>query len=160
LVYPFLKKQISADYEGKTPLFLAILNGAFIFAADLVRACEGLESEIIFVKLQSYKGMSSSEEVTTVLGITQSLKGRHLIVVEDIVDTGRTLSRFLTDMEAEEPASIAIATFLEKPAAIIHPIDIAYCGFQIPNDFVVGYGLDYDGMGRNLKAIYKLAGNN
>jgi hypoxanthine phosphoribosyltransferase len=148
--------QITADYADKCPIFLAILNGAFIFTADLVRACDELECETVFVKLQSYQGMASTDQVTTVLGITQSLKGRHIIITEDIIDTGKTLHHFIAELEKQEPASIAIAACLVKPDAMRYPLDIQYACFQIPNDFVVGYGLDYDGIGRNLRGIYSL----
>jgi hypoxanthine phosphoribosyltransferase len=147
--------QITADYADKNPLMLAILNGSFMFAADLARACH-LSSEITFVKLASYSGTSTTGDVQTVLGLDKSLKDRHIIIVEDIIDTGNTLSNFLKALEKEEPASVAIATCLYKPDALKHPLSINYIGFEIPTKFVVGYGLDYDGHARQYASIYQL----
>ncbi len=150
-------KQIVADYQGKSPLFIGILNGAFVFAADLLRACEGIDATISFTKLSSYKGTTSTGAVTTLIGLDVPLKNRHIIIAEDIIDTGKTLSVFLNLIRREKPASIALATCLLKPTALQHPLQIDYCGFEIPNEFVIGYGLDYDGLGRDLKDIYKIA---
>lgn len=150
-----LGQQISKDYEGKKPLILSILNGAFIFAADLVRALS-IDCEMTFVKLASYKGTSTTGNVRTVLGLDMSLKGRHIIIVEDIVDTGNTLNNFFKELEKEEAASIALVTCFFKPDALQHPLNINYCGFKIPNKFIIGYGLDYDGLGRNYACIYQL----
>lgn len=149
--------EITKDYAGKNPMLIAILNGAFIFTADLMRACE-MECEVGFVRLASYQGMSSSGEVNTLLGLDSSIRGRHLIIVEDIIDTGRTLYHFLSDLMQLEPASVALAALLVKPAAMQYSLTIKYSGFSIPNAFVIGYGLDYDGQGRNLRDIYQLAG--
>lgn len=146
---------ISKDYEGKKPLLLGILNGAFIFAADLARAIS-TDCELSFVKLASYKGTSTTGNVQKVLGLDTSLKDRHIIIVEDIVDTGNTLNKFLVELYKEEPASVALAACFFKPDALQHPLKIDYCGFQIPNKFIIGYGLDYDGLGRNYGAIYQL----
>ncbi|MCB0630175.1 MAG: hypoxanthine phosphoribosyltransferase [Saprospiraceae bacterium] len=146
---------ISRDYAGKRPLFLGILNGAFIFAADLVRACN-IPCEISFIRLASYHHLTSSGDVQTVIGLKEDVKGRHVILVEDIVDSGRTMHYFLPDLKKLEPASIALATLLEKPAAHEFPVSIDYKCFEIPPDFVVGYGLDYDGLGRNLPGLYQL----
>lgn len=148
-------RAISEDYEGKKPLLLSILNGAFIFAADLTRAIS-IDCEISFVKLASYKGTSTTGNVQTVLGLDTPLKNRHIIIVEDIVDTGNTLSKFLIELHKEEPASVSLAACFFKPDALQHPLSIDYCGFQIPNKFIIGYGLDYDGLGRNYGAIYQL----
>ena len=137
--------QIKKDYEGKRPLFLCVLNGAFIFAADLVRACD-LECEIAFVRLSSYEGTASSGSVSTTLGINAPLEGRHLIVLEDIVDSGRTLHYFLEQLQQEKPASVALAALLSKPEALQFDVHIDYVGFEIPEKFVIGYGLDYDGL--------------
>ena len=150
-----LGQQISIDYEGKKPLLLSILNGAFIFAADLARAIS-IDCEMTFVKLASYKGTATTGNVQTVLGLDTSLKGRHIIIVEDIVDTGNTLHNFLKELDKENPASVALATCFFKPDALQHPLSINYCGFEIPNKFIIGYGLDYDGLGRNYAAIYQL----
>jgi hypoxanthine phosphoribosyltransferase len=147
--------EINRDYEGKKPLFIAILNGAFIFAADLFKYIS-LEAEICFIKLASYKGVKSTGKVITAIGLDVDLYNREVIIVEDIVDTGKTLSQFLPQLEHHHPASLKIASLLHKPDAMIHPIKIDYLGFTIPNKFVIGYGLDYDGLGRNIKEIYQL----
>jgi hypoxanthine phosphoribosyltransferase len=151
-----LGNQISKDYEGKKPLLLGILNGAYMFAADLTRAIT-IDCEISFVKLSSYKGKGSTGDVQTVLGLDIDLTGRHIIIVEDIIDTGTTLSRFLVALEKEKPASIALCSCFFKPEALQYPLSIAYCGFEIENRFIIGYGLDYDGLGRNLPSIYQLS---
>jgi hypoxanthine phosphoribosyltransferase len=147
--------EINRDYKDKKPLFIAILNGAFIFAADLFKQID-LEAEIAFIKLASYKGVKSTGKVITAIGLDVELFGRDVIIVEDIVDTGKTLSQFLPQLDHHHPASLKIAALLHKPDAMIHPINIDYLGFTIPNKFVLGYGLDYDGLGRNIKEIYQL----
>ena len=147
--------EINRDYAGKRPLFIAILNGAFIFASDLLKHIT-LEAEICFIKLASYKGVKSTGKVITAIGLDVDLYDREVIIIEDIVDTGKTLSQFLPQLEHHHPASLKIASLLHKPDAMIHPIKIAYLGFTIPNKFVIGYGLDYDGLGRNIKEIYQL----
>ena len=147
--------EISADYKDRRPLFIAILNGAFIFAADLFRKLD-IEAEICFIKLASYKGVKSSGKVLTAIGLDVETYGRDVIIVEDIVDTGKTLYQFLPQIIHSQPASLKIATLLHKPDATVHPLQIDYLGFTIPNKFVVGYGLDYDGLGRNIREIYQL----
>ncbi len=147
--------QISEDYCGKKPLLLTILNGAFMFAADLSRAIT-TDMELTFVKLSSYKGTATTGKVTTVLGLDTDLRGRHIIIIEDIVDTGNTLHNFLKELQKEEPASVEIAACFYKPNALEHPLSIKYLGFEIPNRFIIGYGLDYDGLGRNLGDVYEL----
>jgi hypoxanthine phosphoribosyltransferase len=147
--------QINADYDNKKPLFLAILNGSFMFAADLFKQIK-LDAEISFIKIASYQGLRSSGQVMTAIGMDQDLYGREVIVVEDIVDTGKTLYHFLPSLRQLEPASIGIATFLHKPEATNFSLRLDYVGFSIPNKFVVGYGLDYDGLGRNFGALYQL----
>lgn len=147
--------EINKDYEGKKPLFIAILNGAFMFAADLFKEIS-VEAEICFIKLASYKGVKSTGKVITAIGLDADLWHRDVIIVEDIVDTGKTLFQFLPQLQHHHPASMKIASLLHKPDAMVHPIDIDYLGFTIPNKFVVGYGLDYDGLGRNIKEIYQL----
>lgn len=147
--------EINRDYHGKKPLFIAILNGAFIFAADLLKNIT-LEAEICFIKLASYKGVKSTGKVITAIGLDVDLYGREVIIVEDIVDTGKTLFQFLPQLEHNHPASLKIASLLHKPDAMVHPIKIDYLGFTIPNKFVIGYGLDYDGLGRNIREIYQL----
>ena len=147
--------QINKDYAGKDPLFIAILNGAFMFASDLFKMIT-IEAEISFIKLASYKGTKSSGHVITAIGLDTELIGRHAIIVEDIVDTGKTLSEFLPQLEHQQPASMKIAALLHKPEATVYPIQVDYLGFSVPNKFLLGYGLDYDGLGRNLPSIYKL----
>ena len=150
-----LANQINADYANKKPLFLAILNGSFMFAADLFKQIK-LDAEISFIKIASYQGMRSSGQVMTAIGMDQDLHGREVIVVEDIVDTGKTLHHFLPQLASNQPASIKIAVLLNKTEALAYPVKVDYACFDIPNKFVVGYGLDYDGLGRNTKAIYQL----
>jgi len=147
--------EINQDYKGRKPLFIAILNGAFIFAADLFKHLT-VEAEICFIKLASYKGVKSTGKVITAIGLDIDLYSREVIIIEDIVDTGKTLSQFLPQLEHHHPASLKIASLLHKPEAMVHPIKIDYLGFTIPNKFVIGYGLDYDGLGRNIKEIYQL----
>jgi hypoxanthine phosphoribosyltransferase len=150
-----LAAAINRDYAGKKPLFIAILNGSFMFASDLFKRIT-IDAEISFIKLASYKGMKSSGNVITAIGLEQDLFGRDVIIVEDIVDTGKTLYHFLPTLQHQHPASLRIAALLHKPEATLFPLQIDYIGFSIPNKFVVGYGLDYDGLGRNLKEIYQL----
>ncbi len=147
--------EINKDYTGRKPLFIAILNGAFMFAADLFKEIT-IEAEICFIKLASYKGIKSSGQVLTAIGLDVDLVGREIIVIEDIVDTGNTLSKFLPQLENHHPASLKIAALLHKPEAMVHPIKIDYLGFNVPDKFLLGYGLDYDGLGRNIKEIYQL----
>ena len=147
---------INRDYKNKRPLFIAILNGSFIFAADLFKYLT-IEAEICFIKLASYKGMKSSGNIITAIGLDQDLYDRDVVIIEDIVDTGKTLNEFLPKLYHQQPKSFKIAALLHKPEATQYPLTIDYTGFSIPNKFVVGYGLDYDGLGRNLKEIYQLA---
>ena len=150
-----LAAQLNKDYEGKKPLLIAILNGSFIFAADLFKHIT-IDAEISFIKLASYKGTRSSGHIITAIGLDTDVTGRHVIVIEDIIDTGKTLTAFLPQLFNQHPASLKIAVLLHKPEATVYPINIDYCCFSIPNKFVVGYGLDYDGFGRNLPEIYQL----
>ena len=147
--------QLNQDYAGKRPLFIAILNGSFMFASDLFKEIS-IEAEICFIKLASYKGTKSSGHVITAIGLDTDLIGRDVVVLEDIVDTGKTLSEFLPQLEHQQPASMRIAALLHKPEATVYPIVVNYLGFSVPNKFLLGYGLDYDGLGRNLSSIYKL----
>jgi hypoxanthine phosphoribosyltransferase len=147
--------KINADYAGKKPLVLGILNGSFIFAADLFREL-AIEAEISFIKLASYKGTSTTGHVVTAIGLEENLSGRHVIIVEDIIDTGKTLHTFLPQIQLQQPASLKIATFLTKPTALRYDVKADYIAFEIENKFVVGYGLDYDGLGRNLPDLYIL----
>ena len=147
--------ELNRDYKDKQPLFIAILNGAFMFASDLFK-CLNIEAEICFIKLASYKGTKSSGQVITAIGLDTDLVGRHVVVIEDIVDTGKTLDVFLPQLRNQQPASLKITALLQKPEALVYPLEVNYVGFQIPNKFVVGYGLDYNGLGRNIDRIYKL----
>ena len=147
--------EINRDYVGKKPLFIAILNGAFMFASDLLKKIT-VEAEITFIKLASYKGIKSTGKVINAIGLDADLHRRDVIIVEDIVDTGKTLFHFLPQLQHQHPTSLKIASLLHKPDALIHPLKIDYLGFTIPDKFVIGYGLDYDGLGRNIKEIYQL----
>jgi hypoxanthine phosphoribosyltransferase len=153
-----IAQQLNRDYEGKRPLFIAILNGSFMFAADLFKSLT-IEAEICFIKLASYRGMKSSGHVITAIGLDVDLFGRDVVILEDIVDTGKTLNEFLPKLDHQQPRSLKIAALLHKPEATRFPLKIDYVGFNIPDKFVVGYGLDYDGLGRNLKEIFQLAGH-
>jgi len=150
-----IARQIDLDYRGKTPLMLGILNGAFIFASDLVRKLQ-IPCEISFVKYSSYHGMAGSGNINTLIGLNEQIKGRDVIITEDIVDTGHTMAKLLQDIKHHEPASVRIACFCFKKDAFSENFTIDYCGLEIPKLFVVGYGLDYDGAGRNYPDIYQL----
>ena len=150
-----LAAALNRDYRDKNPIFIAILNGAFIFAADLFKELR-INAEISFIKLASYKGMKSSGQVITAIGLDIEIFNRHVVIVEDIVDTGKTLHEFLPQLWHQQPASIKIAALLHKPAAMAFPMTVDYTGFEIPDKFVVGYGLDYNGLGRNTSSIYQL----
>jgi hypoxanthine phosphoribosyltransferase len=147
---------INKDYKDKRPLFIAILNGSFMFAADLFKYLT-IDAEVCFIKLASYRGMKSSGHVITAIGLDVDLYDRDVVILEDIVDTGKTLNEFLPKLDHQQPKSLKIAALLHKPDATQFELKIDYVGFSIPNKFVVGYGLDYDGLGRNLKDIYQLA---
>ena len=145
--------QISHDLKDKHPLLIAVLNGSFVFAADLMRGIT-TPCEISFVKMSSYTGTSSTGNVKHLIGLQENLKGRNIIIVEDIIDSGLTMQHLLEMLKEKEPAEIRIASLLVKPNNLKVKLDISYCCFEIPNDFIVGYGLDYDGDGRNLPQIY------
>lgn len=149
--------KINQDYAGKTPLIVPILNGSFMFASDLVKELT-CQCEISFIKASSYRGTSSTGELTSLIGINEDVKGRDIILVEDIIDTGHTLAKIVPSTEALGPASVKVATLLFKPKALKADLRIDYVGLEIPNEFIVGYGLDYDGLGRNLRAIYQVIG--
>ncbi len=148
-----IAQQISTEYEGKNPLFLAVLNGAFIFAADLLRQIS-LQSEISFVKIASYEGTQSSGSIKQLIGFTEALEGRHVVILEDIVDTGLSMQHIIEQVKKHQPASVKIATLLLKPTSLKVDLKIDYTGFEIESRFVLGYGMDYDGIGRNLPHIY------
>lgn len=153
-----LAAEITEAYQDKQPIILSILNGSFIFTADLVRYFD-FPMTIEFVRYSSYEGTSSTGTITKMLGMKSDIRDQDVIIVEDIIDTGRTLHHALQDLEALDPASLEIVSLLVKPDAAEHDIPCQYVGFDIPNDFVVGYGLDYDELGRDLPSIYKLVNN-
>lgn len=150
-----LANKINEEMEGKNPLFVGILNGSFMFAGDLMK-CIKTNCEISFIKVASYSGTSSSGEVKQLIGFNDSIKGRNVVILEDIVDTGVTLENIINQLKEHEPADVRLATLLYKPAAFRKTFKIDYVAMEIPNDFIVGYGLDYDGYGRNLRDIYKI----
>lgn len=148
---------IARDFEGKNPLMLCVLNGAFAFASDLFRAVD-IDAEISFIRLKSYEGMGSTGSVKEILGLHDDISGRPVIVIEDIVDTGRTIHNLIKDLQAKNPSDIRIATLLFKPEALECPVSPDYVGFEIPKKFIIGFGLDLDGQARNLNDIYVLKG--
>ena len=148
-------EKINKDMDGKNPLLLAVLNGSFIFAADLMRNIT-IPCEISFVKLASYQGTTSTGKIKEVIGLNEALAGRTVVIVEDIVDTGFTMKRMVESLGTRNPKSIHICTLLLKPGKLQVPLNIEYAAMEIPNDFIVGYGLDYDQQGRNLRDIYVL----
>jgi hypoxanthine phosphoribosyltransferase len=150
-----IANQINQDYCDKNPLFIAILNGSFIFAADLFKKIN-VPAEISFIKLASYQGTKSTGNVITAIGLETDLYDRNVIVLEDIIDTGKTLSAFLPQLEHQQPKSLKVCTLLHKKEAMQYPVTIDYLGFEIPDLFVVGYGLDYNGYGRNLDQIMQI----
>jgi hypoxanthine phosphoribosyltransferase len=148
-------KVINDDLLGKNPLFLAVLNGSFMFAADLMKQIN-IPAQISFIKLASYEGMQSGGKVREVFGLSEKIDGRVVVIIEDIVDSGRTMQQLMASLETRNPAEIRIATFLFKPEALQCDVNPNYVVFEVPNKFVVGYGLDYDGYGRNLPEVYSL----
>lgn len=149
-----LAARLNADYADKTPLFVAVLNGSFMFAADLLKELT-IDCEISFIKMTSYEGTSSTGKVNELLGLREEVEGRHLVILEDIVDTGHTIRALLDSLGGKNPASLEVACLLIKPECLQHELSIRYPALEIPNDFVVGYGLDYDGLGRNYPDLYK-----
>ena len=145
--------EINRDLKDKNPLFLSVLNGSFMFTADLMKRIT-IPCEISFVKLASYQGISSTGKITEVIGVNEDISGRCVVIVEDIVDTGLTMQRLLETLGTRNPKEIHIASLLVKPEKLQVPLNIKYAAMNIPNDFIVGYGLDYDGLGRNYKDIY------
>lgn len=148
-----IAEKINADYAGRKPLLIGTLNGAFIFAADLVRKLN-FEHEIQFTKISSYDGMDTTGEVKELIGLTVDITGRDVIIVEDIIDTGTTMSHLVPQLKAKGARSVEIAALLMKPGKLKVPLDVKYCAMEIPNEFIVGYGLDYDNYGRNYADIY------
>ncbi len=148
-----LAERMNKDYDGKNPVFVCILNGAFVFCADLVRYLT-FQPDILFAKYSSYEGMDTTGKVVEKLGVDADLTGRDVVIVEDIIDTGITMRHVLPIFEAKGVASVKIATLLMKPDKLKTELKVDYCAMEIPNEFIVGYGLDYDGLGRNYKDIY------
>ncbi len=150
-----MAKQISEDYADKNPVILGVLNGAFMFLADLSKGLE-MESQITFIRLSSYSGTETTGKVVELYGLEFDIENRHVLVVEDIIDTGLTMQALKKLLESKKPASVKLAVFLLKPEALRCEMEVDYLGFEIPNDFVIGYGMDYDGYGRNLASIFQL----
>lgn len=148
-----LANEINADFKHKNPIFMAVLNGSFMFMSDLMKQME-IDCELQFIKMSSYAGMESTNNVKTLIGFGHEVQGRSIIVVEDIVDTGNTMKALIEQLQAFKPNDVKVCTLLLKPDKFDGSVNIDYAGFEIPDDFVVGYGLDYDGLGRNFKEIY------
>ena len=150
-----LAREMNRDLDGKDPIFLGILNGAFMFASDLYKQLT-FPCQITFLKLASYSGTESTGSVKQLIGINRDLRDRVVVVLEDIVDTGVTLENIIRQLRGYEPQEIRVATFLHKPNATVKEVKLDYVGMEIPNNFILGYGLDYDGYGRNFREIYQL----
>ena len=150
-----MAKQINRDFKKERPIFISVLNGSFLFTADLLKQID-LECEVTFVKLASYKGVISTGTINTLIGVNEDLRGRSVIILEDIVDSGNTISKLVPELKGYDPKAIKIATLFFKPDAYKKKIKIDYIGMSVPNDFIVGYGLDFNGLGRNLQDIYIL----
>ncbi|MFN3530051.1 MAG: phosphoribosyltransferase [Bacteroidia bacterium] len=151
-----IAQRLNHDFTGKDPVFLAVLNGAFMFVADLFRKIN-IPCEVSFVKMASYEGMQSTGRMKKLIGLNENLRGRHVVVVEDIVDTGNTMMALLAQLQELEPAGISICTLLCKPTALLHELQLDYVALEVPEHFFLGYGLDYDGHGRNLPTLYHLS---
>ena len=150
-----LAEKLNEEYKDKRPLFISVLNGSFMFTADLFKFLT-IEAEVCFIKLASYKGTKSSGQILTAIGLDTDINNRDVIILEDIIDTGKTMTEFLRQIKHQQPLSLKIAVLLHKPTATEYPLTIDYTCFQIPDKFVLGYGLDYDGLGRNLSQLYQL----
>lgn len=148
-----LAAEIRQAYQGTTPIIVPVLNGSFIFAADLIRHLQ-MDCQVSFIKVASYELMESKGQVEEILGLPDDISGRHVLILEDIVDTGLTMYEVVKSLRELQPASVEIATLLMKPASLKAEVDVRFCGFEIGPEFVVGYGLDYDGAGRHLPEIY------
>ncbi|MBI0401681.1 hypoxanthine phosphoribosyltransferase [Cyclobacterium marinum] len=154
-----LAEAINQDYQGKNPIFLAVLNGSFMFMSDICKEVS-VDITVSFIKIASYTGINSDGKVRDLIGLEESLQGRDVIIVEDIVDTGTSMSYLLETINAKNPKSVEVVSLLTKPEALKKPINIKYVGFEIPDLFVVGYGLDFEGLGRNLKDLYQIVDKN
>jgi hypoxanthine phosphoribosyltransferase len=150
-----IAEEINRDLADKNPLFVCVLNGAFMFAADLMKRVD-IPSEISFVKLSSYKGTTSTGKLKELIGLQEDIEGRSVVIVEDIVDTGHTMVSVIEQLKQKKPSDVRVATLLYKPNALKVELKLDYVAMEIPNDFILGYGLDYDGYGRNLSDIYKI----
>lgn len=148
-------EKIRSDLHDKDPIFLVVLNGAFVFASDLMRQLD-FPCRLSFIRLASYQGTQSSGEVLDLIGLNEELRGEHIVIVEDIIDTGHTLYHLQEVLKNHQAASVRIATLLFKPQAFVHQYPVDYVAIEIPPEFIVGYGLDYDGYGRNLPDIYQI----
>ena len=155
-VIEVMAEKMNTDFAEKDPLFVCILNGSFMFAAELFKRIDLMKAQITFVKLASYHGDKTSGEVKQLIGFNENVAGRTVVVLEDIVDTGITLDNILEQLRLLKPAEIKVATLLLKPDALKKEVQLDYIGLKIPNDFIVGYGLDYNGLGRNLIDIYSV----
>ena len=155
-VIEVMAEKMNTDFAEKDPLFVCILNGSFMFAAELFKRIDLMKAQITFVKLASYHGDKTSGEVKQLIGFNENLTGRTVVILEDIVDTGITLDNILEQLKLLKPAEIKVATLLLKPDALKKEVQLDYIGLKIPNDFIVGYGLDYNGLGRNLIDIYSV----
>lgn len=151
-----LAMELTSDYKDKNPLFLVNLNGAYVFAADLLRKVS-IPCQLSFVKYISYSGMESTEKVSKLMGLAEEIEERHVVIIEDVIDTGISMSKLLEDLNQKNLKSLKLCALLLKPAALKRDIHIDYLGMEIPNDFIIGYGLDYDGYGRNYPDIYKVS---
>lgn len=150
-----LGAQMSRDFAGKLPLFLVVLNGAFPFASDLFRSLD-IDAEIAFIRFKSYSGTQSTGTVKELMGLTDDIEGRTVVVVEDIIDTGHTIHKLVNDLRAKNPAELKVATLLFKPEALVRDVKPDYVAFEIPKKFVIGFGLDLNGLARNLPDVYSL----
>lgn len=148
--------QMNRDLAGKDPLFVCVLNGAFMFAAELLKKITLVESEITFVKMASYRGTHSTGIIRQLIGLNEVIENRTVVVLEDIVDSGSTIENIIAQLKEMNPREIRLASLLLKPGALVKKVNLDYVGMEIPNDFIVGFGLDYDGYGRNLKDIYSI----
>lgn len=154
-----MARQMNEDLRGTDPLFVCVLNGAFMFAAELLKNIELTESEITFVKMASYRGIHSTGIIRQLIGLNEVIENRTVVVLEDIVDSGSTIENIIQQLKDMNPGEIKLATLLLKPGALVKKVNLDYVGMEIPNDFIVGYGLDYDGYGRNLRDIYAVVEN-